>query len=93
MVAEEIIHSLRKNKDGGLLVKLDFEKTYDSVDYSFLDFVMADMGFGLRWRFWMKWCISTPSMLVFVNDIPTEEFEVEKGLRQGDLLFCFFSIW
>ena len=44
------------------MVKLDFEKAYDSVDHSFLDCVMKEMGFGLRWRNWMYWCISSPVM-------------------------------
>ncbi|KAK3206771.1 hypothetical protein Dsin_020817 [Dipteronia sinensis] len=34
VVAEEIIHSWKNDKVGGLLVKLDFEKAYDSVDHS-----------------------------------------------------------
>lgn len=70
-------------------MKLDFEKAYDSVDHSFLHFVMAEMGFGSRWRMWMKWCISTPSMSVLVNGSPTDEFGLEKGLRQGDSLSPF----
>ncbi|KAK2637505.1 hypothetical protein Ddye_032297 [Dipteronia dyeriana] len=45
VVAEEIIHSWRKDKMGGLLVKLNFKKAYDSMDHAFLDFVMAEMGF------------------------------------------------
>ncbi|KAK0607568.1 hypothetical protein LWI29_016836 [Acer saccharum] len=89
VVAEEIIHKWRKDKVGGLLVKLDFEKAYDSVDHSFLDFIMEEMGFGCRWRQWMKWCIATPSISVLVNRSPTAEFSMERGLRQGDPLSPF----
>ncbi|KAK3227948.1 hypothetical protein Dsin_007810 [Dipteronia sinensis] len=46
VIAEEIIHSWRNDKTRGLLVKLDFEKAYDSVDHSFLDSIMEQMGFG-----------------------------------------------
>ncbi|KAK3228762.1 hypothetical protein Dsin_000643 [Dipteronia sinensis] len=35
VIAEDIIHHWKKNKDGGLLVKLDFEKAYDSLDHGF----------------------------------------------------------
>ncbi|KAK3221692.1 hypothetical protein Dsin_008717 [Dipteronia sinensis] len=89
VIAEEIIHSWRKDKVGGLLVKLDFEKAYDSVDHGFLDFVMAEIGFRECWRLWMKWCISTPSMSVLVNESPSMVFGVERGLRQGDPLSPF----
>ncbi|KAK3220500.1 hypothetical protein Dsin_014470 [Dipteronia sinensis] len=62
----------------GLVVKLDFEKAYDSVDHSFLDEVMKDIGFGERWGFWVQSCISTPMLSVLVNGSPMEEFALEK---------------
>ncbi|KAK0601643.1 hypothetical protein LWI29_026061 [Acer saccharum] len=89
VVAEEIIHSWRKDKEGGLLVKLDFEKAYDSVDHSFLDFILEEMGFGARWHHWVNSCISTSSLSVLVNGSPSSEFSEERGLRQGDLLSPF----
>ncbi|KAK2644587.1 hypothetical protein Ddye_019782 [Dipteronia dyeriana] len=45
-MAEEIIHHWRSSKEGGLLVKLDFEKAYDTVDHSFLEELLKQMGFG-----------------------------------------------
>ena len=51
MITEEITHEWRRAKEGGLLIKLNFEKTYDSVDYSFLDFMLGEMGFGQKWRY------------------------------------------
>ena len=77
VITEEIIHHWKKNKNGGLLVKLDFEKAYDSVDHNFLD----DMGFGRKWRQWMGYCISSPWISILVNGSPTREFGLEKGLR------------
>ncbi|KAK3218241.1 hypothetical protein Dsin_012211 [Dipteronia sinensis] len=38
--AEEIIHKWRRDKEGGLIVKLDFEKAFDNVDHDFLDSMM-----------------------------------------------------
>ncbi|KAK2660472.1 hypothetical protein Ddye_007005 [Dipteronia dyeriana] len=50
VIAEWVIHSWKKDKEGGLLLKLDFEKAYNSVDHAFLDSMMSKMGFGSRWR-------------------------------------------
>ncbi|KAK3199511.1 hypothetical protein Dsin_022926 [Dipteronia sinensis] len=47
------------------------------------------MGFGLRWRMWMKWCISTPSMSVLINGSPSGGFVIERGLLEGDPLSLF----
>ncbi|KAK2651419.1 hypothetical protein Ddye_011275 [Dipteronia dyeriana] len=53
VLAEEIIHHWKWSKDGGLMVKLDFEKAYDRLDHNFLDDILNDMGFGWKWREWM----------------------------------------
>ncbi|KAK3227716.1 hypothetical protein Dsin_007578 [Dipteronia sinensis] len=86
VIANEVTHSWRKDKEDGLLIKLDFEKAYDSVDHSFLDSVLMEMGFRDRWRGWMRDCITTPTLSILVNGSPTDQFGVERGLRQGDML-------
>ncbi|KAK2648321.1 hypothetical protein Ddye_015810 [Dipteronia dyeriana] len=84
MIAEEIINKWKGDKEGGLLVKLDFEKAYDSVDHGFLNRLLEGIGFGAKWRGWMQECISTPLLSVLVDGHPTPQFGMEKGLRQGD---------
>ncbi|KAK2640829.1 hypothetical protein Ddye_022592 [Dipteronia dyeriana] len=86
VIADEIIHKWKKESEGGLVVKLDFEKAYDSVDHRYLDSMMEGMGFGVRWRGWMKDYISTPMISVLVNGSPTSQFGIETGLRHGDPL-------
>ncbi|KAK3220869.1 hypothetical protein Dsin_014839 [Dipteronia sinensis] len=84
VVAEEIIHHWKKKKRGGvggLLVKLDFEKAYDSLDHAFLDNMLNDMGFGWKWRQWIESCISSYVLAVLVNVKLTKEFRMEGGLN------------
>ncbi|KAK3222321.1 hypothetical protein Dsin_009346 [Dipteronia sinensis] len=49
VVAEEIIDHWKKKKERGLMVKLDFEKAYDSLDHSFLDKMLKELGFCWKW--------------------------------------------
>lgn len=44
----EILHDLRATKKSGIVLKLDFEKAYDKVQWSFLKDVMIDKGFSQR---------------------------------------------
>ncbi|KAK2659185.1 hypothetical protein Ddye_005718 [Dipteronia dyeriana] len=89
VIEEKVIHSWKKDKEWGLLVKLDFEKAYDSVDHLFLDSMLKDMGFGSRWRQWVNSCILTPSISVLVNGSPSNPFNLERGIRQGDPILPF----
>ncbi|WRX29759.1 Reverse transcriptase domain - like 10 [Theobroma cacao] len=80
LIANEVIDSLKKGNEGGFLLKVDFEKAYDSVDWRFLNFMMTNMGFGVRWRRWIGGCISNAKVSVLVNGVPTEPFKMRRGL-------------
>ncbi|RVW64332.1 putative ribonuclease H protein [Vitis vinifera] len=86
LIANEAINSILKNNENGILCKLDIEKAYDNVDWSFLLTVMQKMGFGEKWLEWIKWCISTASFSVLINGTPKGFFQSSRGLRQGDPL-------
>ena len=46
LVANEVINLILKSNEGVVMYKLDIEKVYDHVDWSFLLSVMGMMGFG-----------------------------------------------
>ncbi|KAK3193093.1 hypothetical protein Dsin_024403 [Dipteronia sinensis] len=46
VIAEEIIQKWRSDKEGGLIMKLDFENSYDNIDRDFLDTMMGWGGVG-----------------------------------------------
>ncbi|KAK2654625.1 hypothetical protein Ddye_014481 [Dipteronia dyeriana] len=86
VIAGEIIHSWKTNSLFGLLVKLDFEKAYESVDHEFLFEIFSRMGFGNKWVEWIRWCATSLLLSVLVNGCQTKEFSIERGLYQGDPL-------
>ncbi|XP_039066044.1 uncharacterized protein LOC120211616 [Hibiscus syriacus] len=44
---------------------------------------MRKMDFGSTWISWISKCVTTVSISVLVNGVPTEEFPMAKGIRQG----------
>ena len=50
----EIIHELRsKKKMEGVILKIDFEKAYDSISWDFVEEVLIKKGFDEKPRTWI----------------------------------------
>nr|GEX33925.1 hypothetical protein [Tanacetum cinerariifolium] len=75
-----------------LMFKVDFRKAFDSVRWDHFDDIMDKIGFGLKWRKWIRGCLTSSKASVLVNGAPTDEFSFYRGLRQGDPLSPFLFI-
>ena len=95
LIANEVVVSMLRRNDGGLVCKLDIEKSYDHLSWEFVLEVMRRMGFEQRWLTWISWCMSTASFSILINGTSTGFFRNSRGLRQGDLLssYLLFNAW
>jgi hypothetical protein len=82
----EMIHELHRKRQDGVILKLDFEKTYDKLKWPFIQQVLRMKGFSLTWCEWISMVMSRGSVAVKVNDNVGHYFQTRKGVRQGDPL-------
>lgn len=86
VMLHEIVHELHIKKKKGVIFKIDFEKAYDSVRWSFIEEVMIRKGFCSKLRGWIMKTIEGGKVCVNINGENSPYFKTHRGLRQGDPL-------
>jgi hypothetical protein len=86
VILQEAMHGLRSSKSSGVIIKLDFEKAYDKVNWNFLEEVLNRKGFADTWIQWINKAVRGGRVCIDINGERGEYFRSYKGLRQGDPL-------
>ena len=68
----------------GLMLSLDFEKAFDSLDWGFMFKALKSFGFGYDICKWISTFYKDIKSTVIVNGQCTSWFSVNRGCRQGD---------
>jgi hypothetical protein len=68
-----------KNKEKGMVLKLDYEKAYDRVDWQFLQEMLLSRGFDGKWVNWIMRMVKGGSICVSLNDENNPFLALVKG--------------
>ena len=88
----DTISYLTENNKPGLLLCLDFEKAFDSLDWGFLHKVLEGFGFKNDICSWVKTFYSNIRSTVSMNGLISDWFSVTRGCRQGDPISPYLFI-
>ena len=83
---------LRTLKVKGMLIKLDLSKEYDCVSLPYMIVVLKSFGFDNRWIQWLNFFISSPNFSILLNGVPSQPFNISRGIPQGVPLSPFLFI-
>jgi hypothetical protein len=81
IVLHEIIHEMHRKKQNGLIFKIIFEKTYDKINWSFVQQTLRMKDFSPTWCRWIASFIQGGHVGVKINDQVGQNFQTKKGVR------------
>ena len=73
----------KKKNISGIAVFLDFEKAFDSIEWSYLQKCLEVFNFGPQLRQWITVLYNNISSCVLNNGFATKHFNLSRGVRQG----------
>lgn len=71
--------------------KLDISKSYDKLEWPFLEKMMRTLGFDEGWITWVMRCVTTVSYATLINGHQGPRIIPSKGLRITANHFNFIS--
>ena len=79
----DICEYIEDTNSSGILLQLDFEKAFDSVEWPFLIAVLRKYNFGENFINWIKVLYNKPELCIKNNGYFSNYIEMRRGIRQG----------
>ena len=89
---QDIMHYTDLKNISGIILFLDFEKAFDSVEWNFLFKALERFNFGPKFIKWIKMTCTNISSCIINNGHTSKYFKVSRGVRQGDPLSSYLFI-
>ena len=88
----DVMEYIKRENKNGVLLFLDFEKAFDSLDWNFIHKCMKKFGFKEQFCKWIQIIYTKPRAFLKINGFLSGSISIERGIRQGCPLSCLIFI-
>ena len=78
-----IIAAAEENDEDAMLILLDIEKAFDTINWEFINQVLKSLGFPPSFLHWIKVIENNKELRIFNNGHSSKAFKPRKGVAQG----------
>ena len=89
---DDIVDYTKRNSWSGILIAIDFEKAFNTLDFQFLIRTLHKFNLGPFFIQWMRVLYKKASSCVMNNGFTTGPFPLGRRIRQGDPLSPYLFI-
>ena len=88
----DLIELCKKRKENGILLMIDFEKAFDTLEWNFIFKTLKAMNFGPSLITWIQTFYTNIESCILSNGHASPFFNIGRGVRQGDPLSSYLFV-
>lgn len=90
MSIRDTIHFFKNSRNGGVVLNLDLNKTFDRVNHTFLKETMKKFGFGPKFLNWINVIYDNPKSCIKINGVLTDTIHLKRISKARMSSICNF---